>query len=82
MLSHEDNELMTRVGPGTAMGDYLRRFWLPFGSGFGVARDRIVRPARFTLLGEKLIAFRDSGEARARRGELPASRRVAVFRSQ
>ena len=29
MLNKEDNELLTRVGPGTLMGTLLRRFWLP-----------------------------------------------------
>ena len=29
MLSEEDNVLLTRVGPGTPMGNLFRRFWLP-----------------------------------------------------
>src|ERR687883_139791 len=29
MLSREENELLTRVGPGTPMGALLRRYWLP-----------------------------------------------------
>ena len=29
MLSREDNELLTRTGPGTPMGQLLRRYWLP-----------------------------------------------------
>ena len=29
MLSGEDNELLTRTGPGTAMGDLIRRYWIP-----------------------------------------------------
>ncbi len=29
MLSTADNEILCRVGPGTPMGDYLRRFWIP-----------------------------------------------------
>jgi nitrite reductase/ring-hydroxylating ferredoxin subunit len=59
MLSHEDNELMTRVGPGTPMGNYLRRFWLPFGLASEVpAPDS--PPVRMRLLGENLVCFRDS----------------------
>ena len=27
MLTAEKNELLTRVGPGTPMGDLLRRYW-------------------------------------------------------
>ena len=29
MLSAEDNEILTRVGPGTPMGNLLRRYWIP-----------------------------------------------------
>jgi hypothetical protein len=28
VLSAEDNEILTRVGPGTPMGDLLRRYWI------------------------------------------------------
>ena len=29
MLTREENELLTRVGPGTPMGELLRRYWHP-----------------------------------------------------
>jgi hypothetical protein len=29
VLSVEENELLTRVGPGTPMGDLVRQYWLP-----------------------------------------------------
>ena len=29
MLNAQDNELMCHVGPGTPMGEVLRRFWAP-----------------------------------------------------
>src|SRR6266571_940468 len=29
MLTHEENELITRIGAGTAMGDTMRRYWIP-----------------------------------------------------
>jgi phthalate 4,5-dioxygenase oxygenase subunit len=29
MLSREDNELLTRIGPGTPMGNLMRRYWIP-----------------------------------------------------
>ena len=29
MLSHEENELLSRVGAGTPMGDLMRQYWLP-----------------------------------------------------
>ncbi len=36
MLSPADNELLTRTGPGTPMGDYFRRFWLPLQDEIGI----------------------------------------------
>src|SRR5438270_12765001 len=59
MLSREDNELLTRVAPGTAMGSLLRCFWQPFALASelpGADSD----PVRVRLLGEDLVAFRDS----------------------
>jgi hypothetical protein len=31
MLSREEHEILTRVGPGTALGEVLRRYWQPVG---------------------------------------------------
>ncbi len=60
MLSREDNEILTRVGPGTLMGNLLRRYWIP-----ACLSSEILEPdgppARVRLLGEDLVAFRDSG---------------------
>jgi phthalate 4,5-dioxygenase len=58
MLSQEQNELICRVGPGTAMGTVLRRYWLPALLSEEVAADG--DPLRLRLLGEDLIAFRDT----------------------
>src|SRR5215469_14262577 len=59
MLSHEDNELLTRTGPGTPMGNLYRRFWLP-----ALLPDELPTPdsdpIRFRMLGEDLVAFRDT----------------------
>ncbi len=59
MLNEQDNELLTRVGPGTAMGDLLRRFWLPI-----LLADQLPGPdcpsVRVRLLGEDLVAFVDT----------------------
>ncbi|HEY7274615.1 MAG TPA: Rieske 2Fe-2S domain-containing protein [Trebonia sp.] len=59
MLSAADNELLTRVGPGTPMGRFMREYWIPamLSSELpGPDSD----PVRVMLLGEKLIAFRDT----------------------
>ena len=29
MLSREENELLTRTGPATPMGNAMRRYWVP-----------------------------------------------------
>lgn len=59
MLSQEDNELLCRVGPGTPMGKLLRRFWLP-----ALLSSEIQKPdgppRRLRVLGEDLVAFRDT----------------------
>jgi phthalate 4,5-dioxygenase len=60
MLSAEDNELLTRTGAGTAMGELFRRFWIPV----LLARELPepdCPPVRVTVMGEELLAFRDTG---------------------
>ena len=63
MLRHEDNVRLTRVGPGTPMGTFLRRYWLPAAKLEEIAQPGGA-PVRVRLLGERLVAFRDpSGKA-------------------
>lgn len=60
MLTKEENELFTRVGPGTPMGEVLRRYWQPVGCSELVTK----KPQRTKLLGEELVLYRgDSGKA-------------------
>ena len=59
MLSPEDNELITRIGPGPPMGNVLRRYWIPALLTRELAEPDGA-PVRVQLLGEKLVAFRDS----------------------
>jgi phenylpropionate dioxygenase-like ring-hydroxylating dioxygenase large terminal subunit len=56
MLSREDNELLTRVGAGTPMGDLLRRYWIPVLQSTELSPGGRVK--RVQLLGERLIAYR------------------------
>lgn len=59
MLTAEDNELLARVEPGSVMGGFLRRYWLPaFLSEELPEADG--RALRTRLLGEDLVAFRDT----------------------
>ena len=62
MLSKEDNEILTRVGPGTPMGNLLRRYWIPACLTSEVDEPD-GPPARVRLLGEDLVAFRDTNGA-------------------
>jgi len=58
MISAADNEALTRVGRGTVMGEFMRQFWIPAAKSDELVAD--ANPMRLMLLGEKLIAFRDS----------------------
>ena len=60
MLTREENERLTRVGRGTPMGELVRRFWLPFLLESDL-HEPDGPPVRVTLLGERLVAFRDTG---------------------
>ena len=56
----ESNLTMTQVGPGTPMGELLRRYWHPI----GLCADANTTPRKVRVLGEDLILFRDkSGQA-------------------
>ena len=59
MLTREENELLTGIGPGTPMGGMLRRYWLPACLSSEIAEPDS-DPVRVRLLGEDLVAFRDS----------------------
>jgi phenylpropionate dioxygenase-like ring-hydroxylating dioxygenase large terminal subunit len=56
MLTAQDNEIMTRVGPGTPMGEVMRRYWLPMMYSWELEVDG--EPKRVRLLGENLVAYR------------------------
>lgn len=51
-------ESIVRTGPGTPMGELLRQYWIPAALSRELKSD--APPTRLMLLGEKLIAFRDS----------------------
>ena len=60
MLSVYENEVVTRVGAGTPMGELMRRYWQP------VLMSRELPepdcpPVRVRILGEDLVAFRSTG---------------------
>jgi phthalate 4,5-dioxygenase len=59
MLSAADNDLLTRTGAGTPMGVYFRRFWQPVALSEELPEPDSA-PIRVEVMGEKLVAFRDT----------------------
>src|SRR5262245_38276336 len=59
MITAEENDLLTRVGPGTPMGRMMRRYWLPVCTSAQLPTTDCP-PLRVRLLGENFVAFRDS----------------------
>ena len=58
MLTQEENEMLCRVGFGTPMGTLLREYWMPLCLSTEATADGPARRVR--LLGEDLVAFRDT----------------------
>lgn len=54
-MRQEENEFLTRIGPGTPMGALLRRYWWPVGYSDKVGP----KPVPVRILGEDLVLFRD-----------------------
>ena len=59
MLSREENQFLTPVGLGTLMGTLIRRYWIP-ATYSNLITKYDSRLVRVRLLGENLVAFRDS----------------------
>jgi len=78
MLSKEDNELLTQINLGTPMGNLIRRYWVP-----ALLSEEISQPdcppVRVRLLGEELVAFRDSQGRIGLLGERCAHRGTSLF---
>ena len=58
MLTREQNERLTRVGPGTPGGELLRRYWQVLCPTKEIAHD--IERKRIRILGEDLLIFRDA----------------------
>ncbi|MGH8673230.1 MAG: Rieske 2Fe-2S domain-containing protein [Burkholderiales bacterium] len=57
MISAEQNELMTRIGPGTPAGKLLRNYWQPVALVDELEDPRPCKAVK--LLGEEFVLFRD-----------------------
>jgi phthalate 4,5-dioxygenase oxygenase subunit len=78
MLPVEQNELITHVGRGTPMGETLRRYWLPALLSRELPQPDCP-PVRVKLLGEDLVAFRDSDGRVGLLEEFCPHRRVSLW---
>ena len=59
MLTRDDNDILTRVGPGTPMGNLMRHYWLPAAMTTELPEPDCA-PLRLRLLGEDLVAWRNT----------------------
>jgi phthalate 4,5-dioxygenase oxygenase subunit len=78
MLSREENELLTQTDVGSPAGKYFRRFWLPALLPSEVPTPDCP-PVRIRLLGEDLIAFRDTNGQVGLLEEACPHRRASLF---
>ena len=78
MLRNEQNDLLTRTGPGTPMGRMFRSYWLPALLSEELP-ERDCPPVRVKLLSERLVAFRDSDGRYGLMDEFCAHRGVSLW---
>ncbi len=74
MLTAEQNDMLTRVGPGTPMGNLMRSYWQPIAAASELD-DRWTKRVR--LLGEDLVLFRDRQGRRGLVAEFCPHRRAS-----
>jgi len=59
MLSPEDNMRMCQTGPGTPMGEAMRRFWIPILSSSQLP-EADGDPIKVEIMSQKMVAFRNT----------------------
>src|SRR3954471_10048856 len=79
MVSKEENERLTRVGPGTPAGEMLRRYWWPVAFRNDV---KGARPKKIRLLAEDFVLFRDGSGRLGMLEPLCAHRRTSLARGR
>ncbi len=78
MLTSEQNELITRTGRTTPMGEFVRRYWIPVLLA-GELPENECPPVRVKLLSERLLAWRDTKGRYALTDEFCAHRGVSLW---
>jgi len=77
MLTAEENAQLTKVGPGTLMGDLMRQYWIPVVLSSELPLGGRVKRVR--LLGEDLVAFRGPSGRVGLLGEFCSHRRASLY---
>jgi phenylpropionate dioxygenase-like ring-hydroxylating dioxygenase large terminal subunit len=78
MLKAEHNQLVTQTGPGTPMGQMLRRYWIPVMLAEELPENECP-PVRVKILSERLLAWRDTQGRLALTDEFCAHRGVSLW---
>jgi len=78
MLTEQQNELLCRVSKGTPMGDLMRRYWIPVLLAWELPEPDCT-PVAVKVLGEELVAFRDTSGQVGLLDAYCAHRRVNLF---
>lgn len=78
MLTRDENEQLTRTGPGTPMGAVMRRYWIPALMSSELPKSDCP-PVRVKLLGEKLVSFRTTDGRIGLLGEFCPHRGASLF---
>ncbi|HEY4375130.1 MAG TPA: aromatic ring-hydroxylating dioxygenase subunit alpha [Burkholderiales bacterium] len=77
-MNKEMADTLVRTGPGTAMGNLMRRYWVPI-----MKSEEIAEPdgpqVRVQIMGEKLLAFRDTEGKVGLIDEFCSHRGVSLF---
>ncbi len=77
MLTTEQNEELTQVGPGTPGGELLRRYWHPIAAAQELTAQKPMKRVR--VLGEDLLLFRDSDDGWGLVAERCSHRGVSLY---
>ena len=77
-MDKETVEVLIRTGRGTRMGDLMRRYWVPVLLSSEIAEPDCP-PVRVEILGERLLAFRDTSGRPGLVDEFCAHRGASLF---
>jgi 5,5'-dehydrodivanillate O-demethylase len=77
MLTQEENDLLSRIGPGTPAGNLLRRYWHVVGAAAEITEAKPKKRVR--ILGEDLLLYRDASGGYGLVGEHCSHRGVSLY---